>query len=56
MDTDKLIILGMPACIMDEEVFVLYAKNLGIKPEVDFVEGIDILAYKKGLGGVLDLH
>ena len=56
MDTDKLIILRMPASIMDEEVVVLDTKNFRIKPEVDFIEGIDILAYEKGLGGVFDLH
>jgi hypothetical protein len=36
---------------------VLDAENLGIKPEVDFIEDVDILAYEKWLiSRVLDFH
>jgi hypothetical protein len=56
MDINKLIVLGVPAGVMDEEVVVLDAKDLSIEPEVDFVESVNILAYKKGLIGFLDFH
>jgi hypothetical protein len=47
INTEHLIVLGMPASIMNEDLVVLDAENLGIKPEVDFIEDVDILAYEK---------
>lgn len=57
INTEHLIVLGMPASIMNEDLVVLDAENLGIKPEVDFIEGVDILAYEKWLiSRTLDFH
>ncbi len=42
---------------MNEDLVVLDAENLGIKPEVDFIEDVNILAYEKWLiSRSLDFH
>lgn len=57
MNADELIVLGVPASVMDEDFIVFDAENLGVEPEVDFVESVYVLANKKCLtGGLLDFH